>query len=70
MAQVLLNPLFGKISGRVGDFVFKTINDKTFMYYRPKLEKKKSNSENDDYEYQKRRNSPFNNNFFKKTKES
>ncbi|MFA7360332.1 MAG: hypothetical protein WC139_04785 [Candidatus Kapaibacterium sp.] len=66
----LINPLFGNLSGRVGDFVFMTRNGKTFMYYRPKLEKKKSNSENDDYEYQKRPNNPFNNNFFKKTKES
>ena len=68
MAQ-LINPLFGNLSGRVGDFVFKTINGKTFMYYRPKLNKKESKSENDEYDTEKRNSNPFSS-IFKKTKAS
>ncbi len=67
MAQIILNPLLGRISGRVGDFVFKTINGKTFMYFRPKSKKKQRKSNSD--EYQKRPNTPFSN-IFKKPKGS
>ena len=66
MAQ-LINPIFGNLSGRVGDFVFKTINGKTFMYYRPKLNKKESKSEIDEYDSEKRTRNPFSN-VFKRTK--
>ena len=69
MAQIMLNPIFGNLSGRVGDFVFKTINNKTFMYYRPKSEKKPRKSNDDDCEYQKNTNTPFSN-VFKKTNDS
>ena len=65
----LIDPLFGNLSGRMGDFVFKTINGKTFVYYRPKSEKKPRKSNDDDYQYQKRPNNPFSN-IFKKTKDA
>lgn len=35
MAQII-NPIFGKISGKVGDFVFRNVNGKTFLCNRPK----------------------------------
>lgn len=66
----LINPLFGNISGRVGDFVFKTINGKTFMYYRPKEEKKQKNTDNDEYDFRKRHNNPFYDDFNKENKDS
>ena len=68
MAQ-LINPLFGNLSGRVDDFVFKIINGKTFMYYRPKAEKKKEKSENYEYASEKRTINLIPN-VFKKTKVS
>ncbi len=68
MAQ-LINPLFGNISGRVGDFVFKTINGKTFMYYRPKNKNKKEKSDNYEYDSEKRTINLIPN-VFKKTKAS
>lgn len=64
MARII-NPLFGNLSGRVGDFVFMTKNGKTFMYFRPKSEKKQRKSNSD--EYQKGPNTPFSN-IFKKPK--
>lgn len=66
MARII-NPLFGNLSGRVGDFVFMTKNGKTFMYFRPKSEKKQRKSNSD--EYQKGPNNPFSN-VFKKSKNS
>lgn len=36
---IIRDPLFEKLSGRLGDYVFKQINGKTFVYYRPKAQK-------------------------------
>ncbi len=41
MAQIV-NPKYGNLSGRIGDLVFVTKYGKTFVYYRPKEEKKKT----------------------------
>jgi hypothetical protein len=36
---ILKDPLFGKLSGRLGDYVFKSVNGKTVICYMPKKEK-------------------------------
>ena len=36
MAEIRLPGWIRSISGRVGDYVFRTQNGKTFMYYQPK----------------------------------
>jgi hypothetical protein len=36
---IIRDPFFEKLSGRLGDYVFKQMNGKTFVYYRPKAEK-------------------------------
>lgn len=68
MARVI-NPLFGNLSGRVGDFVFMTKNGKTFMYYRPKAKKIQTKSINDEYDSEEKSLNSFSN-FFKRVKES
>ena len=69
MAQ-LIDPIFGNISGRLGDFVFMTKNGKTFMYYRPKLTKKPGKPARDEQEFPKRLNHMSRNDVSKRTKKS
>ena len=42
---IVKDPFFEKLSGRLGDFVFKQMNGKTFVYYRPKDKKNNNNAE-------------------------
>jgi len=42
---IVNDPFFEKLSGRLGDYVFKQMNGKTFVYYRPKSQKKTNYAE-------------------------
>jgi hypothetical protein len=42
---ILNDPLFGKLSGRLGDYVFKQVNGKTVVCYMPKKQKKNEETE-------------------------
>jgi hypothetical protein len=42
---IVKDPFFEKLSGRLGDYVFKQMNGKTFVYYRPKTQKNNNKEE-------------------------